>query len=673
MDLTQLSPTETRVGYGRLGLGGELGYEGRRVHVGGLAHVRAISAHAPSNVHFLLDGRFSALHCRVAINDDVPAGAAVVTFSVVADGRVIASVADLTAGASARELVAPLAGVRRLELRAETANRNYSHAVWIEPVLEEIPRMVGSGEALAWPLPDCLDQTEIVAAPGRPRAARCVATLAEPGDAFRLDALLGSLRANGLCHDAALVVLAVGADEDRARVALKYGATLVPCRFRDGASIGKGALYSVARAFDAERYLCLDPDLLVLGDLHPLFAAVEAAPAGSVLAVRDGNGRGPTDLAGALRAVLAGGRGDRATLGVTAEDEQWTHLLDDGLFAGDRAALLALDEGIRGVASAADWIARRRDDGGRTRFIFNLAIARMGRASELDPTWNVQLRAQEIAWNNDARHPQALWRGRPARALRFDVAAEQNERGRRYAAVSDPLPSTGGGDLYTVFVEALRSWVGEIGVSALQWSFYGVAEGDGARVADSSVFPLLALLHYLVRSNGCTRIIEAGTAAGVSAACLASAVAHREGGRVVTFDPWDHPRRAALWSLLPPQIRGCLDERRESSIEGMMAELDAGRRYEAALLDSVHHEDHVWREFELAAELVCPGGLIIIHDATFAGGTVAAAIARIEAAGYGVTRLWTATGGVHEDDRLGLAVIENRRRADAPPAPRVGR
>ena len=44
------------------------------------------------------------------------------------------------------------------------------------------------------------------------------------------------------------------------------------------------------------------------------------------------------------------------------------------------------------------------------------------------------------------------------------------------------------------------------------------------------VFPLLAALHYLIRSNGVVRVIETGTARGVSAACLASAVAHRSAG-----------------------------------------------------------------------------------------------------------------------------------------------
>ncbi len=84
--------------------------------------------------------------------------------------------------------------------------------------------------------------------------------------------------------------------------------------------------------------------------------------------------------------------------------------------------------------------------------------------------------------------------------------------------------------------------------------------------------------------------------------------------------------------------------------------------YEAALLDSLHTEERVWAEFQLAAQLVCPGGLILIHDALYAGGTVPGALRRIEAAGYNVVRLWAAEGGTAEDDHLGLAVVENRLR-----------
>jgi cephalosporin hydroxylase len=109
-------------------------------------------------------------------------------------------------------------------------------------------------------------------------------------------------------------------------------------------------------------------------------------------------------------------------------------------------------------------------------------------------------------------------------------------------------------------------------------------------------------------------------------------------------------------------MRECIEARQVGSLEGMAAAIEAGEQYEAALLDSIHTAEHVWAEFDLARRLVCASGLILIHDARYAGGTVEQALQRIEAAGYGVTRLWTAERGATEDDRLGLALVENRRR-----------
>ena len=180
---------------------------------------------------------------------------------------------------------------------------------------------------------------------------------------------------------------------------------------------------------------------------------------------------------------------------------------------------------------------------------------------------------------------------------------------------------------------------------------------------DPATFPLLALLHNLVRANGCVRVLETGTARGISAACIASAVAHRPGGRVVTLDPYPNSDAAELWATLPDAMRACIELRVVGAHEGMAAALEAGEHYQAALLDSVHEEEFVWAEFQLAARLVCPGGLILIHDPIYAQGTIEQALGRIEAAGYGVTRLWTAEEGVPEDDHLGLAVIENRTRS----------
>ena len=184
-------------------------------------------------------------------------------------------------------------------------------------------------------------------------------------------------------------------------------------------------------------------------------------------------------------------------------------------------------------------------------------------------------------------------------------------------------------------------------------------------MADADVFPLLGLLHYLLRANGCARVLETGTAAGVSAACIASAVAHRPGAAVVTLDLAGSPGPAYLWEGLPEAMRGCVEARQGDSLALMDAALARGERYDAALLDTLHEEAFVYAEFQRAARLVCPGGLILVHDPRWTGGTVERALRRIEADGYGVARLWTAECGHAEDDGLGLAVIENRLRAPA--------
>ena len=134
----------------------------------------------------------------------------------------------------------------------------------------------------------------------------------------------------------------------------------------------------------------------------------------------------------------------------------------------------------------------------------------------------------------------------------------------------------------------------------------------------------------------------------------------------MTFDPAPQAERLDLWSALPPAVSACIEQRTEGSIEGMTTAIAAGEQYEAALLDSVHSADHIWAEFQLATKLVCAGGLILIHDARFIHGTVEQALKRIEAADYGVTRLWTAESGAMVDDHLGLAIVENRRRIDWP-------
>jgi predicted O-methyltransferase YrrM len=429
--------------------------------------------------------------------------------------------------------------------------------------------------------------------------------------------------------------------------------------------MSKALMYSAARLIDADRYICLDADMLVLSSLQPVFAALDACPEGSILVAREGNCAESLSLQRAFFDIYGGSDADCHRF-LSAADASYSLIVNDGIFAGSKSAMLALDGVIRGLNGAGDWIDQRRDIWWRNQFIFNLALAKLRCGVELDGAFNVQLHAQDVEMSHTPVGMQARWRGKPVRVLHLSGVGRRKypEWQGLFSRVADPLAGQGRPDSYAQFLHALRQWVAHYGISALAWSFYGTTDARSANVRDCGAFPLFALLHYLVRSNGCVRVLETGTARGVSAACLASAVAHRVGATVVSFDPYPNPEAEHLWAMLPQTMSSCIQPRQCDSIAGMQQSICDGEQYQAALLDSIHSADHVWAEFGLATQLVCPGGLILIHDARYSGGTVPLALRQIERAGYNVVRLWSASVGVAEDDGLGLAVIENCRRQE---------
>lgn len=655
--LDTIRPVQSIVGYGAVGWRGDLGYEGKSVRVGRTMFHHAISTHPPARLLFPLQGHYNSFCCRVALNDDVPSGRAHADFFVLADGIEVASAAFVESGTSPREISAPITGAQILQLCVRTSRWEYAHAVWLDPVLEAAPA------APVASLEDCLGRAEILPLPTLPCAERCVATVISPGFAGMADDMLGSLLAHGGCQDALLVLFAINPDEQCRRVAMKYGAVLAPCRARAALNpMSKALLYSAARVIDAKRFVFLDADTLVVGSIEPIFYALDACSENTVLACREGNGHGLTSLRHALETVYGGTPRDLEILGISAEEAAYPLVVNDGVFAAGRSALLALDGVIRAIPHARAWTDGNMRVWWRNQFVFNLAIARLRCGVELDSVYNLQLHAHNIQPVDESVYIDAEWQGRKTRVLHFSGGAKQNYHAVRnlYSRVDTPVPNSGPGDTYSVFLRVLRAWLGRRGLPALAWSLYGTSDARSAHVSDSSMFPLLAALHYLVRANGCARVLETGTARGVSAACLASAVAYRGDAAVVSFDPFPCDGRRELWTALPESFRRLIDARPCGSIEGMEAALAAGETYHAALLDSVHTEEQVWAEFNLARRLVCASGLILIHDARFVNGTVPAALDRIQRAGYPVVRLWCAAAGVPEDDQLGLAVVENR-------------
>ncbi len=423
MHLDTIADIDSTVGYGQLGRLGHLGYEDRPVTVCGRRFSHALSAHAPSRLRIPLDGRFKVFSTGAALTDEVPEGVTWADFLVRVDGRLAAAVNHVRRGEPARPIAVSVGGARELLLEVETSRWEHCHSVWLEPVLQE-EGVASGGQTIV----DPLRRAEIDVVTPLPRAECCVATVVSAGFEGLLGQMLASLARHGGCPDALVVVFTVDGGAECERIAQAYGAHLVRCHRRAAInSMIKSVLYSVARVIDARKFLCLDADMLVLGGLDPVWSALEVAPQGSLLACREANGHGLRNLDHAIHAVYGGRPEDIHRIANGARGEGRFELtVNDGLFAGDRTGLLALDGLLRQWTGAPGWIDERRDIWWRNQFIFNLAIARLQCGVELDPVFNIQLNSQEVEWGETpGRGPEARWNGHPVRVLHFNGNGRQ--------------------------------------------------------------------------------------------------------------------------------------------------------------------------------------------------------------------------------------------------------
>ena len=140
----------------------------------------------------------------------------------------------------------------------------------------------------------------------------------------------------------------------------------------------------------------------------------------------------------------------------------------------------------------------------------------------------------------------------------------------------------------------------------------GAADGVPIVMRDGGL-----MLGVLARAAGARRVIECGTAIGVSTLHLARAVG--EGGYVVSFDV-DPDRQATARGYL--ERAGVGRPRRPAPAAGAgRAGRTSTASYDLAFLDAIKSEYAAY--VELALPLLRPGGLLVIDNALM-GGNVAA-------------------------------------------------
>jgi nucleotide-binding universal stress UspA family protein len=256
---------------------------------------------------------------------------------------------------------------------------------------------------------------------------RCVLTVGSPGYEEWVEGLFGSILAHARQAPPTLALFALADDaaalEPLAALAARYGALCYPCQpLRRPNPTSKAILYTAARVIPARRFVCLDADMIVFTDLDPLFTVMDACAPGSLLVCREANDHRYTDLSHILRTAYQGG--SPPFFDQESALAAYPLVVNDGLFAGDRAALLALDQAVRDLPGAIAWVDEDPAIDWRNQFVFNTAIAGLANVVELDPTWDVQLHAQQVEVAAGEGRPVARWSGQDVRVLHFCAPAK---------------------------------------------------------------------------------------------------------------------------------------------------------------------------------------------------------------------------------------------------------
>jgi len=116
-------------------VGGSAAGDGRPISIDGVGYAKGLGTNSPSDVEIYLGGKCTTLTTDVGIDDEDTAGT--VTFSVIADGKTLASTGTIRGKQPAAHLTADVTGAKVLDLvvgEAGDGNGN-DHGDWAAPTL----------------------------------------------------------------------------------------------------------------------------------------------------------------------------------------------------------------------------------------------------------------------------------------------------------------------------------------------------------------------------------------------------------------------------------------------------------------------------------------------------------------------------------------------------------
>ncbi|MBS1722335.1 MAG: NPCBM/NEW2 domain-containing protein [Armatimonadetes bacterium] len=632
MILRAQDATDYKVGYGELGGDGSLGFGDLFVSVQDKHYTRALGAHPPSDLVFDLPPQMQSFYAYAALNDSSDTSA-VADFFVYADDELVAVAHEVRPWEKPRLLEAELYGARRLRLSISTENWPGCHGVWLDAMTDRMPKdtFVGVMGQIRLSVPDTLPSCDV-----------CFVLVITAGYEAMAETMLGSLWEAGGCRGASVLIISEENNTECQRLAAKFNAHVAYVGCIAGKSfLVKSAVYSVARLIKAQTYIVLDADMIITDSLMPVVAAVSSAPPGNILVCREqSEERNQSILAGIDHGghPYYGHHGDVAKFGVSNELAAHCPVFNGGVIAATRQAFLGLENAMRDTMPfAAYWERELPDVKWREQGIFNIALARTRRWTELSPVFNCQLAmsTNKVEFLEENR-PYATVNGVPAKIIHFNGMPGREHYRHVRSTYRDGLTKPfgqahipGHQDILATAARLFRHCYRPTASLAYNAQDAFWEQGE-----------MWAKLWSVVQALHKPRVLELWTFA-MSTTVLLMRTAELQQGSFVCLSKSEPP----AWL---PRIMG--DRLKVGDVELLAEELVSQKEtYDVICMDTSNNARYTFNAFALAQKLLTPEGRLLLIDVKHPVNDVLTFIEKLRSMGFHDKLLYTSdTAGLYE-------------------------
>lgn len=382
MYLENLTPIETFITHGDLGIKGSMGYQ-IIPSVNGQSFNHIISAHASSIIKYKLDKKYRSFHSYIGLNDS-SSNDAVVEYQVICDGKLKYISSKVKKFDKIRSINIDISNTDILELRCFNLGDSISHSLWIDTNVseEKIEHHLGP-----------FNNTYIDLNFEKRKSKYASIVFASENMSKYLYVFLKTFQKNSNLKDCVNYIVIAEESFVIRKIAKLFNAVVIKSNKTNNYKITapvdiKDSTYTIAKFIDAEYFIISDIDILVNKDLNDAFIEDKIG------ICRDCE-EGVFVLGDLVSSEWSAYKGTEECLNLlhfTDEEKKQTDIINCGFLTGNKKALMILEDEVKKMLPESQfYLCFNNGAGPREQALINLALIRAKNYHLLDLSFNQQL------------------------------------------------------------------------------------------------------------------------------------------------------------------------------------------------------------------------------------------------------------------------------------------